>query len=544
MFGLWTIAKHTFKQCLRMKVAGLFIVLLAVSLGTLPFIMKGDGTLTGQIRTFLLYGTSITAALLSVMTIFLATAMVSTDIQTKQIFSIATKPVGRWAYILGRWAGVVLLDAVLLAVAGSVIYFMSQYLRTGEAINPDDRRAVETEVFAARRRIWPEPLKIEEAVQKRVGELKARRQYEDALEAFTFGGQVSKDLAESALIQQLYKDQAEALQSVAPQKTMVWKFSGIHVVGRETRATGRVMGVNRLKRVVTIESEPRLIGKLNYSRPVRINGSDGRVVKLKPKSFSVRFGAEQMSRGKITLLTSGDLVQIVADPVIQIRYKPTPSSAPTDNILASYWMVSNPTTGVWDFEARKDLAEIPATLTFSSRVVDQSGHVVVRYTNMPRRDGFATSVSILQGDIAILYDLGGFDANFCRGIGLIFIQLAFLAAMGILAGSFVSFPVGCLICFSVLPFQLSRDYLIDAVNPRYAGGGVFGLFSNFIVRSMNKILPDFSRTLPGNSLVEGMDISWVFLGETFFWTLCVQSALLLVLAWVIFRKRELAQVQV
>ena len=70
MRGLWTVARQTFAQALRMKVAGVFILLLAMALIALPFLMSGDGTLSGQIRTFLVYSMVVTAALLSRRTRF------------------------------------------------------------------------------------------------------------------------------------------------------------------------------------------------------------------------------------------------------------------------------------------------------------------------------------------------------------------------------------------------------------------------------------------------------------------------------------------
>ena len=65
MGSVWAIARHTFAQCLRMRVAAAFLLLLAAMLGALPLMMKGDGTLAGQIRTFLSYSTSLTGFLLT-----------------------------------------------------------------------------------------------------------------------------------------------------------------------------------------------------------------------------------------------------------------------------------------------------------------------------------------------------------------------------------------------------------------------------------------------------------------------------------------------
>ena len=105
MMRVWAVARETFAQCLRLKVAGVFIILLALGLVAMPFALKGDGTLAGRIRTLLAYGTGMTGALLSVVTVFLAVGVVSGDIRERQIFIVASKPLARWQYIVGRWGG-------------------------------------------------------------------------------------------------------------------------------------------------------------------------------------------------------------------------------------------------------------------------------------------------------------------------------------------------------------------------------------------------------------------------------------------------------
>jgi hypothetical protein len=261
----------------------------------------------------------------------------------------------------------------------------------------------------------------------------------------------------------------------------------------------------------------------------------------------VVFEEEEMSTAAILSLSEGGEVEIVVDPTVQITYKAAAASRPRDETLESFWQVQNPTTGGMSAQARSDAVNVPATLTVPARVVDTQGRTVVTYQNLPERSGFATSTTILHKDVAILYRVGGFTPNFLRGIMLILVQLSFLAALGVLAGSFVSFPVACLLCFSMLPFQVAREFLMDAITPLPGRGlrtGVLNYLNHYLVSAMNKLLPDFGRTFPGGSLVDGTYISPGFVGETFLWTFCLQTVLLLVIACLIFRKRELAKVQV
>ena len=105
MAGLWTVARQTFARIVRTKTAWVFILVLSGLLIVLPYSIEGDGTLAGKIRAFLSYSTGITAVMLSVLTIFLAVDIVSSDVRRKTVFSVVCKPVARWQYILGAGGG-------------------------------------------------------------------------------------------------------------------------------------------------------------------------------------------------------------------------------------------------------------------------------------------------------------------------------------------------------------------------------------------------------------------------------------------------------
>ncbi len=48
----------------------------------------------------------------------------------------------------------------------------------------------------------------------------------------------------------------------------------------------------------------------------------------------------------------------------------------------------------------------------------------------------------LEDGMEVLYREGGFGLNFMRGLGIILCWMALLAALGLAAASFLSFPVG------------------------------------------------------------------------------------------------------
>ena len=53
-------------------------------------------------------------------------AAVSLEIQERQIHLIVTKPVRRAQIWLGKWLGLLILNAALIAFSGAVVYFLLQ----------------------------------------------------------------------------------------------------------------------------------------------------------------------------------------------------------------------------------------------------------------------------------------------------------------------------------------------------------------------------------------------------------------------------------
>ena len=93
------------------------------------------------------------------MTLVLACATVAFEIRDRQIWQVMTKPVSRFRYLLGKWLGVVVLNAVILTIAGISTFLYIQYLRTtdvAQGMQGDlDRLAVREEVLTARSSDFP-----------------------------------------------------------------------------------------------------------------------------------------------------------------------------------------------------------------------------------------------------------------------------------------------------------------------------------------------------------------------------------------------------
>src|SRR3954462_11878474 len=116
------IAWLTWKAAFRFR---LFLVLILLLLGAvvgLPLLIKDDGTARGFTQILLTYTLSAITALLGLSTLWLACGTLARDIEDCQIQMVAVKPIARWQIWLGKWLGIISLNALLLAIAGGSVF--------------------------------------------------------------------------------------------------------------------------------------------------------------------------------------------------------------------------------------------------------------------------------------------------------------------------------------------------------------------------------------------------------------------------------------
>ncbi|MCB1282300.1 MAG: hypothetical protein KDB18_12340, partial [Salinibacterium sp.] len=159
-----------------------------------------------------------------------------------------------------------------------------------------------------------------------------------------------------------------------------------------------------------------------------------------------------------------------------------------------------------------------------------------------------------DGDLQILYNVSTFEWNFFRAMLLSWVKLAALAAIGIACATFLSFPVACLLAFTIAAAGLIAPYLAtslelygpipaSAVDWSNVGMVVTFLFESFIegiAKLIVFVVGGFGTLRPTQALVEGRLITW---GDVF-WNLFrlgfLWSALSLIIGYLVMRSRELA----
>ena len=150
MHSIWAVATNTIKQALRMKVALVSAILLIVILPLLGFSATGDETLKGRLQTFVSYSLSLMSFLLCMLTIIVSVYTVTSDIEQRQIYTVITKPIRRYQFLLGKLLGVVVLDAMLLGLFSAVIYTITIYMPSFTNASELERIQADNEFFTAR----------------------------------------------------------------------------------------------------------------------------------------------------------------------------------------------------------------------------------------------------------------------------------------------------------------------------------------------------------------------------------------------------------
>ena len=148
MQSIIAIAGLTWKAALRFKLFLVIAGLLVAAVVGLPLLIQDDGTARGFTQIILTYTLSAITALLGISTLWLACGTLARDIEECQIQVVATKPVTRWQIWLGKWLGIVSLDAVLLVISGACVLGLLEWRAT--KLPPDEQKILREQVLVAR----------------------------------------------------------------------------------------------------------------------------------------------------------------------------------------------------------------------------------------------------------------------------------------------------------------------------------------------------------------------------------------------------------
>ncbi len=185
-------------------------VLLLVAVVGLPLILKDDGTARGFTQILLTYTLSVITGLLGLSTLWLSCGTLARDIEECQMQVVATKPIARWQIWLGKWLGIMSLNAALLAISGACLFGLLQYRAT--KLSQAEQKNLREQVLVARGVARPQDVSAEIDEQ-------TRQALEERLKEHPDLG----NPADLPVVEQQIREQVKAFyQLVPPQLARVW----------------------------------------------------------------------------------------------------------------------------------------------------------------------------------------------------------------------------------------------------------------------------------------------------------------------------------
>jgi hypothetical protein len=218
-----------------------------------------------------------------------------------------------------------------------------------------------------------------------------------------------------------------------------------------------------------------------------------------------------------------------------IRYKYDVSVNPADERVSGIWRVGNSRT--FETYGSRDTIRTFHEIEFPARLADD-GYLAISFINDPRLNE-AVVIFPLEDGIEVLYKADTFTANFVRGVLLILLRLIFLACFGMLAASFLSFPVAILFCLCIFFTATVSNFCLDSFD--FISGHLSVVYS-YTLRPIIQLLPQFDKYNPTAFLVPGRLLSWPLLAKAAGLIVGIKALVLLLLALLIFSYREIAKV--
>jgi hypothetical protein len=222
MRNVWVIAKNTFSQAIRMKLALTLFVMLLLLLPLMSKELVGDGTLTGKLQTFTSYSLSLLSLLLSFLIITISCYSLATDIKEKLIFGVVTKPVARFQIVLGKFVGIVMFGGVMLVIFSGVIYALTLAMPKFGDVPDEQIEEARQSFFTARTGIKPQ-------IDRDKIMAEAQQQYERLKEQ----GMLPEGKNRQELINEFRGQKFMQAMSVEPGAAKSWKFYNVKPASRD-----------------------------------------------------------------------------------------------------------------------------------------------------------------------------------------------------------------------------------------------------------------------------------------------------------------------
>ncbi|MFQ3167892.1 MAG: ABC-type transport system involved in multi-copper enzyme maturation permease subunit [Limisphaerales bacterium] len=504
---MWPIAKQTLKAAVRYRfVVAMAIALLVIVFG-IPLLVKSDGTAKGTVQIVLTYTLGSTTALLGIASLWMGCGTLAREIEDNVMQMVAVKPIARWRVWLGKWLGIMLLNAALMAPTGLAIFFLINARADSAELNEFEKAKLKNEVLVSRSSIR-EP--------KRDFSISQQRAYRYAL------------LVAEEKTSYTETEQALRMSVTGPEHILSFRKDYTRLIEQaETDPSAEI-----LAKLHELERNAVRISKASYE--IILPGQD-------------RFWEFQIDPG---------IVDEVNQKPVYLRFKFNADDEYDPKSHTLWFSIGEGTNKRWPPEGTfKEMKrgssafheeELPIGIVPDKG--PEKGLVRVHFVN---QNSERPIIFLMEDGPMILYHDGGFGMNLLRGLMIIFFWLGLISAIGLMASSFLSFPVATFLSLGILLISASTGTLEQIVKE----GGITGINHEtgrkdessmldsaaiFFAKGAVKITKSIWGYSPVDSLSDGRTITWATLFWAFFSIIVVMGGLVMALGAYMFHRKELA----
>ena len=504
---MWPIAKQTLKAAIRYRfVVAMAVALLVIVFG-IPLLVKSDGTAKGTVQIVLTYTLGSTTALLGIASLWMGCGTLSREIEDNVMQMVAVKPIARWRVWFGKWLGIMLLNAALMVPTGLAIFFLVAARADSPELSVFEKAKLQDEVLVSRSSLRE---------RERDFSILRQRAYDYAL------------LVAEEKTQYTEAEQAFRMSVTGPEHILSFRPDYPRLVEQaKTRPLPEI-----LAQLEKLESEAIRMSKASYE--IVLPGQD-------------RFWEFQIDP---------DIVDEVNQKPVYLRFKFNADDEYDPKSHTLWFSIGEGTSKRWPPEGtfkemRRGSSAFHEEELPKGIVPDKGpdkGLVRVHFVN---QNSERPIIFLMEDGPMILYHDGGFGMNLFSGLLIIYFWLGLISAIGLMASSFLSFPVATFMSLGILLISASAGTLQQIIDE----GGITGVnhetgrkdeasiidgTASFFATVGVKITKSIWGYSPVDSLSDGRTITTATWFWAFFAIIVVMGGLVMALGAYMFHRKELA----
>jgi len=153
------------------------LAFLLITLVGLPLTVQGDGTLPGHVRVLIRYTLGLATLILSIATVWASCAAISTEIRDRQIQLVVSKPVRASQIWLGKWLGLMAINALFLVLCFASTFVALRGTAQSNRWSDTEIEQLHTEILVAQHKLAPRTRDVREEVQRQYRAARARGEW-------------------------------------------------------------------------------------------------------------------------------------------------------------------------------------------------------------------------------------------------------------------------------------------------------------------------------------------------------------------------------